>query len=233
MLVPVWAGRRSGARQICILLTLLQSICTGKCSSLLHKRTKYLADIKVSIRHENWRANVAFLHWFFVMPWSPLSGCSLVLCWWHWGPLFPTLGCHNMSAAWDTEGLFGMSLIYRIIETLRLAKTLSSSSADVSTTPPCSPLIHVPSCSIHTHLNSSRNGDFTAALGSLFQCLTALAVKQFFLIFHLNFPWCNPRTFAFVLSLVLCQKSLSPTSLQPLFRELQRVRSSWASFSPG
>lgn len=34
------AGRRSRARQTCILLTLPQWICTGKCSSLLQKKTK-------------------------------------------------------------------------------------------------------------------------------------------------------------------------------------------------
>ena len=40
-----------------------------------------------------------------------------------------------------------------------------------------------------THfLNTSRDGDSTAALGSLFQCLTTLSVQRFFLISNLNLP---------------------------------------------
>ena len=41
-----------------------------------------------------------------------------------------------------------------------------------------------------THLlNTSRDGDSTTSLGSLFQCLITLSVKKFFLISNLNFPW--------------------------------------------
>jgi len=37
-------------------------------------------------------------------------------------------------------------------------------------------------------LNPSRDGDSTTALGSLFQCLTSLSLKKFFLISSLNLP---------------------------------------------
>jgi len=44
-------------------------------------------------------------------------------------------------------------------------------------------------------LNTSRDGDSTTYLGSLFQFLTALSVNKFFLISNLNLPWCNLRLF--------------------------------------
>jgi len=47
-----------------------------------------------------------------------------------------------------------------------------------------------------THLlNISRDGDSATSLGSLFQCLTTLLVKKFFLITNLNLPWHNLRPF--------------------------------------
>ena len=45
-----------------------------------------------------------------------------------------------------------------------------------------------------THfLITSRDGDSTTSLGSLFQCLTTLSVKKVFLISNPNLPWCNLR----------------------------------------
>jgi len=38
------------------------------------------------------------------------------------------------------------------------------------------------------YLNTSRDGDSTTSLGSLFQCLTTLSVKKFFLISNLKLP---------------------------------------------
>ncbi|KAK4829616.1 LOW QUALITY PROTEIN: hypothetical protein QYF61_005743 [Mycteria americana] len=67
-------------------------------------------------------------------------------------------------------------------------------------------------------LNTSRDGDSTTSLGSLFQCLTTLLVKTFFLTSNLNLPWRNLRPFPLVLSLVNWEKRLTPTSLQPPFR---------------
>ena len=52
-----------------------------------------------------------------------------------------------------------------------------------------------------THLlNTSRGGDSTTTLGSLFQWSTTLRVKEFFLIPNLNLPWCNLRPFPLMLS---------------------------------
>jgi len=47
-------------------------------------------------------------------------------------------------------------------------------------------------------LNTSRDGDSTTSLGSLFQCLTTLPVKKFFLISKLNLPRCNLGRFGAV-----------------------------------
>ncbi|KAK4831669.1 hypothetical protein QYF61_018636 [Mycteria americana] len=69
-------------------------------------------------------------------------------------------------------------------------------------------------------LNTSRDGDSATSLGSLFQCLTTLSVKKFFLISSLNLPWCNLRPFPLVLSLVTWEKRPTPALLQPPFREL-------------
>ncbi|KAK4821778.1 LOW QUALITY PROTEIN: hypothetical protein QYF61_000839 [Mycteria americana] len=77
---------------------------------------------------------------------------------------------------------------------------------------------------VFRHLGTARScaftnylldGDSTASLGSLFQCLTTLSVKKFFLISNLNLPWCNLRPFPLVLSLVTWDKRPTPTSLQP------------------
>ena len=52
-------------------------------------------------------------------------------------------------------------------------------------------------------LNTSRDGNSTTSLSSLFQCLTTLSVKKFFLISNLNLPWHNLRPLPLVLSLGL------------------------------
>ena len=49
-------------------------------------------------------------------------------------------------------------------------------------------------------LNTSRDGDSTTSLRSLFQCLTTLPVGKFFLISNLNLPRHNLRPFLLVLS---------------------------------
>ncbi|KAK4829053.1 hypothetical protein QYF61_001858 [Mycteria americana] len=67
------------------------------------------------------------------------------------------------------------------------------------------------------------DGDSTTSLGSLLQCLTTPSVNKFCLISNLNLPWCNFRPFPLVLSLVTWEKRLTPTSLQPPFRELYRA----------
>ncbi|KAK4833022.1 LOW QUALITY PROTEIN: hypothetical protein QYF61_027404 [Mycteria americana] len=64
-------------------------------------------------------------------------------------------------------------------------------------------------------LNTSRDGDSTTSLGSLFQCLITLSVNKFFPVSNLNLPWHNLRPFSLVLLLVALEKRLTPTSLQP------------------
>jgi len=49
-------------------------------------------------------------------------------------------------------------------------------------------------------LNASREGAFTTALGNLFQYLTTLPEKNFFLISSLNLPSCSLKPFPLVLS---------------------------------
>lgn len=55
--------------------------------------------------------------------------------------------------------------------------------------------------SIH-FLNTSCNGDSTTSLRNLFQSITTLFVKTFFLISNLNLPWQNSWPFPLVLLLV-------------------------------
>jgi len=59
-------------------------------------------------------------------------------------------------------------------------------------------------------LNTSRDGTSAASLDSLFQCLTALSVKKFFLIPSLNFSWYNLRVFPLVLLPVTWEKRPTP-----------------------
>ncbi|KAK4812358.1 LOW QUALITY PROTEIN: hypothetical protein QYF61_018808 [Mycteria americana] len=73
---------------------------------------------------------------------------------------------------------------------------------------------------------SNRGGDSTTSLGSLFQCLTTLLMKKFFLTSNLNLPWCNLRPFPLVLWLVTWEKRPTP----PLYNLLSVVESS--KFSP-
>jgi len=72
-------------------------------------------------------------------------------------------------------------------------------------------------------LNTFRDGGSTTPLGSLFQCLTTLSVKKFFLIFNLNLPWLNLRPFPLVVSPVNREKRPTPFSLQSPFRYLKRA----------
>ena len=66
--------------------------------------------------------------------------------------------------------------------------------------------------------NASREGAATASLGNLFQCLTTLMVKNFFLIFDLNLPSFSLKPLPLVLSLRALVKSPSPAFLYVPFR---------------
>ena len=75
----------------------------------------------------------------------------------------------------------------RIIASLRLEKTFKIMESNCkpntakSTTKPCL------SAACKCLLNTSKDGDSTTSLGSLFQCLTTLSVKKFLLIPNLNY----------------------------------------------
>ena len=109
-------------------------------------------------------------------------------------------------------------LEWSIIESFRLKKTFDIMHPTINLTLPSPPLSHVPKCHIYSLLNTSRDGDSTTSLGSLFQGLITLSVKNFFLISNLNLLWCNFRPFPLVLSLVTWEKRLIPTSLETFFR---------------
>jgi len=65
-------------------------------------------------------------------------------------------------------------------------------------------------------LNTARQGAATASLGNLFQCLTTLTVKNFFLISNLKLPSFSLKPFTLALSLHTLVKSPSPSLLCPL-----------------
>ena len=64
-------------------------------------------------------------------------------------------------------------------------------------------------------LNTSRDGDSTTFLDSLFQCLTILSVMKFFLIPNLNLPWHNLRPLPLILLLVTWEKNCPVRLLEP------------------
>ena len=70
-------------------------------------------------------------------------------------------------------------------------------------------------------LKVSRDGASTTSLGNLFQCLTALTVKDFFLVSNLNQPYLSLKSFPLVLLPKALLKSLSPSFLQPLLQILK------------
>jgi len=52
-------------------------------------------------------------------------------------------------------------------------------------------------------LNASKDGASTASLGNLFQCVTALGVKNFLLVSNVNLPCLGLKTFPLVLSRIM------------------------------
>lgn len=71
-----------------------------------------------------------------------------------------------------------------------------------------------PSATATPFLSTSMGGDSTTPLGSLFQSLVALPVKNLSLISDFNLPWHNLRTFCLIPSLGTQDKRSTPTSLQ-------------------
>ena len=152
--------------------------------------------------------SVRFVSWRLCMTeWQCDAADSSLWClqdedWWLWQK-----GCTLSLGSWQMkEPLSGrektlteMSLepgrdfqgaqwgrLCRIVESLRLEKTskIIKSNHQPNTTMPTKPCPEVPY--LNVFFNTSRDGDATTSLGSLFQCFTSLSVKKFFLISNLN-----------------------------------------------
>ena len=70
--------------------------------------------------------------------------------------------------------------------------------------------IRLPKALFILALKVSRDGESTKSLGNLFQCLTTLTVKDFFLIRNLNLFSLSLKPFPLVLSPQTLQKRLIP-----------------------
>ena len=78
-------------------------------------------------------------------------------------------------------------------------------------------------------LSACMDGASTTTPGNLFQCLTTLIVKNYFLIYSLNIPSFSLKLFPLALSLQTLLKSLSPSFLQPPFKfQKATLRSPWS-----
>jgi len=66
-------------------------------------------------------------------------------------------------------------------------------------------------------MNTSRDDDCTASLGSPFQRLTSLSEKKNFLMYNLNLPWCNLRPFPHPIASYVDEEA-NPTLPQPPFQ---------------
>lgn len=153
----------------------------------------------------------------------------------------PVLPCCE-SRAWHWNGFWHSRGNRRAIYSLLLHSTGHASVPGVSSAsrPFTEPLrLQKPSkaepklgqhCSVHHYTSSqvpqphfshffffflsiSMDGDSTMTLGSLFQCLITLPMKNLLLISVFNLPWYNLRTFCLILSLVTWDKTSTPTSL--------------------
>ena len=87
--------------------------------------------------------------------------------------------------------------------------------------PPCcvqghQPLDRAAQSHIQPGLECLQDGVSTTSLGSLFQCITILWVKHFFLISNLNLPCPTLKPFPLVLSLSTLINSRTNVSLQQL-----------------
>lgn len=54
-----------------------------------------------------------------------------------------------------------------------------------------------------------KNGDSTAFLGSLFQCLITTSVKKFYQMSNPKLPWCNSKPSPIVLLFVSWEKRVT------------------------
>ena len=103
-----------------------------------------------------------------------------------------------------TPALIFMSLakllraLQLIIKSLRLEKTskIIKSNCQPSTTMPAKPYLK---CHIYTFFEHLQGWGLNHPPGNLFQCLTTLSVKVFFLMSSLNLPWRNSRPLPLIL----------------------------------
>ena len=89
----------------------------------------------------------------------------------------------------------------RITESLRLEKTSKILYPNHHPITSC-PLPMSLSATSTWFLNTSRDGDSTTLLGSLFKCVTILSKNKFSQISNLNFPWHNWNPLPLILSIV-------------------------------
>ena len=76
---------------------------------------------------------------------------------------------------------------------IKIGKDLQDHLVQPSTYHQCCSLNCAPKYYTTLSLDTSIDSDSITSLGSLFQCLTNLSEKKFFLLSNLNLPWCNPR----------------------------------------
>ena len=83
-------------------------------------------------------------------------------------------------------------------------------------------------------LNISKDGDSTASLGSLCQCLVPPTVRKCFLMFRENLPCFSSYPKPNLLPLDTTEESLAPSPLHPPFKNWYTSKRSplWAFFSP-
>ncbi|KAK4830462.1 hypothetical protein QYF61_011186, partial [Mycteria americana] len=120
---------------------------------------------------------------------------------------------------------------HRITESYRLEKTFKIIESNHK---PNTAKNHHYTMSLSTSskrpLNTSRDGDSTTSLGSLFQCLITLSVKKNFLISSLNLPWRNLRPFPLVLVPLVSSSASGPLpwiDLSALYYSLVSNSASW------
>ena len=90
--------------------------------------------------------------------------------------------------------------------------------------------IHLPTTVSRQLWSLSKDGDSTASLGNLCQCLVTPIVKNCFLMFRGKPPCFSLCPLPLVLSLRTTKKSLAPSSLHPPFRYLYQLVRSPLSF---
>ena len=129
----------------------------------------------------------------------------------------------------------GTSLFHRIIEAqkgLGWKGPLRPSSSNCllqAGSPPTRPGCSTAPSSVA--LNASEEGASTASLGKLFQCLTALTGRNFFLISSLNLSSSSLKPFPFVLLLPALIKRPSLAFLQPPSRTGRPLQDPLRAFS--